>query len=161
MLIIDPKELLNYKELLLPNNKEVKITGTINDQHLIFLKQIYAQVLDLSNMAFDIANADSKSFKGVKRIIISEYATELPDFAFSFSPALQSVFIPKSTSKIGEQPFCYCNNLSTIEVDSQSNYFSSKTKKGLSAVRKGYLAFTRCPMVWKKFTNTPFMVATD
>ncbi|MBR6105026.1 MAG: leucine-rich repeat protein [Paludibacteraceae bacterium] len=125
MLIIDQKELLNHKELLLPNDKDVKITGTINDRHLLFLKQIYAQVLDLSNMAFDIADADSKSFKGIKRIIISEYASELPDFAFSFSPALQSVYISKNISKIGEQPFCYCNNLSAIEVDGQNNYFSS------------------------------------
>ena len=42
MLIIDQKELLNHKELLLPNDKDVKITGTINDRHLLFLKQIYA-----------------------------------------------------------------------------------------------------------------------
>lgn len=119
-------ELLKQQDLLQPNEKDIKITGVLNNEHILFLKQIYANTVDLSEAIDNSIDIDSKSVKGIKRIIISEKTTAIHDFAFSFCPSLRYVYIQKNVAKIGEQRFCYCNNLSTIEVDNENQHFSSK-----------------------------------
>lgn len=142
MLTINNNDLLSHKELLLPNNREIKVTGTIDDLHILFLKQIYADVVDLSSAIDCTKDVDTKSFKGIKRIILPDNTTELCDFAFSFCPSLCSIYLSKSISNIGEQPFCYCNNLSSIEVDEQNEFFSSKDGVLFDKEKKKLI---RCP----------------
>lgn len=142
MKTINATELRKQQSLLTPNNTDLKITGIVNNDDILFIKQIYANTVDFSDITDFSSEIDSKSLKGIKRIILPKMATAIRDFALSFSPALEYIYIAKNISSIGEQLFCYCNNLTTIEVDKDNQYFSSQDGVLFDKAKKTLI---RCP----------------
>lgn len=61
--------------------------------------------------------------KSIRHIVIDEGVTTIGEGAFWSCPGLSSVTIPKSVRMIKNNPFAYCNSLTSIAVDSASQYY--------------------------------------
>ena len=57
----------------------------------------------------------------LKTVVISDRVSEIADIAF-YNTGIESVFIPKSVTKIGQKAFWHCTNLTTVGFDRNSSF---------------------------------------
>lgn len=66
--------------------------------------------------------ADSYKFaSNLKTVVISDRVSEIVDIAF-YNTGIESVFIPKSVTKIGQKAFWHCSDLTTVGFDRNSSF---------------------------------------
>lgn len=91
----------------------------------------YIYPITVLGMTFDIM--DGKSFNmnssayrfasNLKTVVISDRVSEIVDIAF-YNTGIESVFIPKSITKIGKKAFWHCTDLTTVGFDRNSSFTS-------------------------------------
>lgn len=59
----------------------------------------------------------------LKNVVISERVSEIADIAF-YNTGIESVFIPKSVTTIGDKAFWHCTDLTTVGFDRDSSFTS-------------------------------------
>lgn len=150
MKIIELKDVKKHPELLEPNDLDIKVIGDLTNSDIEYFKGVYANVVDASEANNVAVNVDLKSFKGIKHLYIPNNVPILRDFAFSFCEVLETVYVSEGIKTIGEQAFCYSNQLKRIDVDEKNENFSS-----LDGVlyNKDKTELIRCPEgIYDKFT---------
>lgn len=92
----------------------------------------YLNPIKVMNYTFDML--DGKSFNAfkledlrfvsdLKTVVISDRVSEIIDIAF-YNTGIESVFIPKSVTKIGKKAFWHCAELTTVGFDRNSSFTS-------------------------------------
>lgn len=70
----------------------------------------------------DLINS-SKFSSNLKTVVISDRVSEISEIAF-YNMGIESVFIPKSVTKIGKKAFWHCTELTTVGFDRNSSFNS-------------------------------------
>ena len=52
----------------------------------------------------------------VKKVVIPDTITEVPDYAFAFCKELEEVILPDTVQKIGNNAFCGCSSLKSLDL---------------------------------------------
>lgn len=68
-----------------------------------------------------------KFIGNLKTVIISDRVSEIVDLAF-YNTGIESVFIPKSVTQIGQKAFWHCTELTTVGFDRNSSFKSLPTE---------------------------------
>lgn len=68
-----------------------------------------------------------KFASNLKTVVISDKVSKITDIAF-YNTGLESVFIPKSVTTIGEKAFWHCTELTTVGFDRNSSFKSLPTE---------------------------------
>lgn len=116
--------------------KEVKIPSTvqyIGNATFNCSSAIESFIVDEDNKTYDsrdnsnaiIETKTNTLMYGCKNTIIPESITSIRDKAWYGNGEVESVFIPKNVTKIGEYVFSMCTNLSELKVDKDNKTFKS------------------------------------
>ncbi|MCH5169658.1 MAG: leucine-rich repeat protein [Oscillospiraceae bacterium] len=65
--------------------------------------------------------SDLRFASDLKTVVISDRVSEIVDIAF-YNTGIESVFIPKSVTKIGQKAFWHCTDLTTVGFDRNSSF---------------------------------------
>lgn len=90
---------------------------------------ITVDIMDGNSILKDpVFNAnDFKFASNLKTVVISDRVSIITDIAF-YNTGLESVFIPKSVTKIGQKAFWHCTDLTTVGFDRNSSFKSLPTE---------------------------------
>lgn len=121
--------------------KEIYIPSTVNyigDATFNCSSNIEKMVVSKNNKTYDsrdncnaiIETKTNTLIYGCKNTLIPESIETIRDKAFYAISTLESIYIPKNVSHIGEYVFSMCTSLSNIEVDIENKTFTSRDSSG-------------------------------
>ncbi len=87
---------------------------------------IYHPIYNPNKKDEDQSSGLANSYKfasNLKNVVISDRVSEIVDIAF-YNTGIESVFIPKSVTTIGEKAFWHCTDLTTVGFDRNSSFTS-------------------------------------